>query len=431
MSKIAEILPLSPLQQGFLFHALYDDHAVDDYHIQLIYELSGSLDPERLHAAVHGILERHANLRAAFVHENMEQPRQIIPRDITVPWQFVDLSALDEDAKMQEVQSLVAADKQNRFDPARPPLLRFTLLRMHAERHLLIFKHHHILIDGWSIPILLDELLTLYRHHGDTATLLPVTPYRDYLAWVKRQDAEVARAAWRNYLNGLEEPCLLVAERPASMASTETCSIHVPQALTEALIQQARRQRLTINTLVQAAWGVLIGKLGGRDDVVFGITVSHRPPELAGVESMVGMMMNTVPMRMRLRPEQTLLDLLQHMQDQQASLIEHQHLSLTEIQRSMGLGELFDTHVVFQNTPAGNQDPESSEDRLQLTYFSRAGGDRSHYPLGLCAIPRASGLELRLGYRTDLFERAQVEVIGQRLQGLLEAFTADLQQRVG
>ncbi|WP_266156573.1 non-ribosomal peptide synthetase [Dyella silvatica] len=441
MSKIAEILPLAPLQQGLLFHALYDEQAVDAYHVQMIFELVGALEPEALQAAVHALLQRHANLRAGFIHQGQDQPVQIIPRDITVPWQFVDLSALDQVAQQDKLQRVLDKDNQQRFNPARPPLLRFTLIRLDAQRHRLVFTHHHILLDGWSIPILLEELFTLHRSGGDASVLAPVTPYREYLAWIKRQDPLTSRQAWRDYLDGLEDPCRLVSNLAASAPPTKIFSLHLSEALTDRLTRQARRHRLTVNTLVQAAWGLLIGRLSGRSDVVFGVTVSHRPAELPGVENMVGMLINTLPMRLRLQPGQTLLSLLQQLQEQQSNLIEHQHLSLSDIQRAIGLGELFDTHVVFENMPVGQLtiDPSSTDasqahaasaSRLQVEDLGGEGGDRTHYPLGLCAIPRAA-LELRLGYRPDAFDRAAVEVIAQRLQGLFETLADDLDHPVG
>ncbi|RUL69473.1 non-ribosomal peptide synthetase, partial [Dyella choica] len=431
MSKIAEILPLSPLQQGLLFHALYDEQAADAYHVQLIYDWGGELDPDRLKAAGSALITRHPHLCAAFAHQGMEQPVQLVPRTPTLPWTFLDLSMLDEAARQQRLQEVLEQDRRRRFDPVRPPWLRFTLIRLSAQLHRLVFSQHHILLDGWSIPLLMKEWFSLYQSAGDLSALPPAAPFRDYLAWLKRQDAQAARAAWRSYLDGLEAPCRLAEKSSDEAVLPHTYSCRLPSVLSDALVQQARHHGLTLNTLIQAAWALLLGRLSGRSDVVFGITVSARPPGLAGAESMIGMLLNTLPLRVVLEPASSLRTLLQHIQARQSQLIEHQHLSLSEIQRVAGLGELFDTHVVFENMPADGADLElDDESGLRLRFVAGSGDDRAHYPLGLCAIPRAQ-LELRFGYRPDVFDQAAVQVIAVRLQRALEAIAYDIDRPLG
>ncbi|RUL69107.1 non-ribosomal peptide synthetase, partial [Dyella choica] len=430
MSTIAEILPLAPLQQGLLFHALYDEKADEAYRVQMVFELRGALDAERFARAAEALLQRHANLRAAFVHEGMDQPRQVIPHNVVLPWHWVDLSNADEHAQQSALRKLIEEDRQKGFNPARPPLLRFTLVRIASGCHRLILSQHHILLDGWSIPLLLKEWLALYESDGDASALPPVVPFRNYLAWLKKQDAEAARDAWRSYLDGLEAPFRLVDKLPDEAPITCSYTLHLSSALSDALAQQARRLRLTQNTLIQAAWALLLGRLSGRDDVMFGMTVSGRPPQLPGVENMIGMLLNTLPLRVRLHPAQSLGALAQSIQVQQVQLLDHQHLSLSEIQRVAGLGELFDTHVVFENTPISRVADKPEDDALQLDFLERTGGDRTHYPLGLCAIPRAQ-LELRLGYRPDVFDQAAVQVIAVRLQRALEAIAYDIDRPLG
>ena len=209
---LEEILPLSPLQEGLLFHALYDRSVSDVYSVQIGMELEGLLDAPRMQRAARALVRRHANLRAAFRQDGLERPVQVIVRDAEVPWREEDLSALDlkkQDALRRE---LLSADLAKRFEPSEAPLLRFTLLRLGREQNLLVFTNHHLLLDGWSLPLFLNELFALYGSGGQVAGNL--RPYSEYLAWLAKQNNEVALATWRDYLAGLDGPTLLASPLP-------------------------------------------------------------------------------------------------------------------------------------------------------------------------------------------------------------------------
>jgi non-ribosomal peptide synthetase component F len=293
-------------------------------------------------------------------------------------------------------------------------------------------------MDGWSAPILVRELLEVYAQHGSAASLPRVTPYRDYLTFIARQDRAAGLAAWRQALDGLEEGTRL-APRQAGREPLEPEHIvlSVDPTLSASLNRTAREQALTLNTVMQAAWGILLGRLSGRDDVVFGVTVAGRPAELAGVEHMVGLFINTLPLRMQLRPELPLAALLRQTQDSQSRLMAHQHLGLAEIQQAAGVGDLFDTLLVFENYPvdraglaAAGLGTGSGTTGNGLKLGQVQGRDATHYPLALIVQPGET-LQLRLDYRPDLFERASVEAIGRRLIRLLEAAVADAGQPLG
>ena len=277
---------------------------------------------------------------------------------------------------------------------------------------------------------MVGELFELYKHRGRSAALGRVTPYRDYLGWIAGQDRQAAQAAWQRALAGLEEPTRLAAPQPgaAAPALPEEIIVELPEALTEALSRQARSHSLTLNTILQGAWAILLGRLTGHDDVVFGTTVAGRPSEIAGIQTMVGLFINTLPVRVRLHPAESLSELLTRLQDSQSELIAHQHLGLAEIQSLAGLGELFDTLVVFENYPLDRSALAQPVAGLALT--SLEGHDATHYPLSLMAMP-AERLRLRLQYRSDLFERSTVEAMGRRLVALLEAVVADPSQPIG
>src|SRR5262249_26893469 len=187
-----------------LFHALYDAQAPDVYTVQLLLDLEGALDEEVLRASAAALLRRHAVLRAGFAHEMLGRPVQVIVPAVSLPWRSLDLSGLDETEGGEGFAALLAQDRAEHFDMACPPLVRFTAIRLAAQRHRLVVTDHHILMDGWSLPIVIEELLTLYAAGGDEAALPRVTPYREYLAWLARQDREAALTAWDAALSGLE-----------------------------------------------------------------------------------------------------------------------------------------------------------------------------------------------------------------------------------
>ena len=354
--QLEDILPLSPLQEGLLFHALYDARGPDLYTVQLALELEGVLDAVRLAASLQAVVNRHESLRTGFVQEGLGRPVQVVLPRVEVPWRLIDLSGLDGAAQHERLAGIAAADRLERFDVAAPPLIRFALIKLAAGRHRLLLSNHHLLMDGWSAPILVREWLAAYGHGGNVTLLPVVTPYRDYLAWLARQDRAAGLTAWRDALDGLDEGTHL-APRAAGREPVAPRSIVLPldAALSASLQSCAREQAVTLNTLIQAAFGVLLGRLTGRDDVVFGVTVAGRPAELPGAERMVGLFINTLPLRMRLAPQTTLAELLRTTQASQSALLPHQHIGLSEIQQAAALGDLFDTLLVFENYPVDRE----------------------------------------------------------------------------
>ncbi|MFD4777407.1 amino acid adenylation domain-containing protein, partial [Streptomyces sp. NPDC058427] len=360
---------------------------------------------------------RHPNLRAAFRHEGLDTPVQVIPQDFELPWEEVDFRAEPAGSREAAVHRWMGEDRATRFDPSRPPLMRFALLRTADEQHRLVVTNHHILLDGWSMPVLVKELLALYGRAGEATGLPQVTPNRDYLTWVAGQDRTAAEAAWRQALDGLDGPTLVApGGRDGSPASPDRVTAELPAALTERLTVLARTGGVTLNTLFQAAWAMVLGQLTGRADVVFGGTVSGRPPQVPGIESMVGLFINTLPVRVVLDPAQHLGALLARLQDQQAGLMDHHHLGLTDIQQTAGLGELFDTLVVFENYPL---DADVLEVGHGLTITGIEGHDATHYPLILTCVP-GERLGLRLDFRTDLFDAGTAKALMASVTRVLE-----------
>ncbi|MFE1763839.1 amino acid adenylation domain-containing protein [Streptomyces angustmyceticus] len=426
---VEDVLPLSPLQEGLLFHALYADSGPDVYAMQMAVDLEGPLDTDALRAAGQALLERHPNLRAWFHRRPGGQAVQVIRSRVELAWDEVDLTAEDEATRQAELARLTDEARHRRFDLATPPLVRFLLIRLATGRHRLLILKHHIVLDGWSMPLFLRDLVTLYHRGGDQAALPPVVPYRTYFDWLAGQDTETTRDAWREALSGVTEPTLLApAGAGAPTELPRDVTRRLPADLTAALQRHAAGTSVTLSTVLQSAWAVLLGRLLGRDDVVFGTTVSGRPPEIPGIESIVGLFINTLPVRVRLDLSESWSALASRLQEEQTALSAHHHLGLTEIQQHTGLGELFDTLMVYENFPVpagGEQQP------TELRATAVEGRAAAHYPLSLIASLGSDGLRLRLDYRPELFDARTVERLLGRLVRLLEEIGATPGKAVG
>ncbi|MFD6306790.1 amino acid adenylation domain-containing protein, partial [Streptomyces sp. NPDC060223] len=416
---LTDVWPLAPLQEGLLFHAGYageggDGGGNDAYVWQRSLELTGRLDAAGLRASWQALLARHTNLGAAFVTPSgQDQPVQVIISGLAPSWREVDLTGGDGEANTAEAERIAAAERARGFDLAQPPLLRLVLIRMAEARHRLIVTMHHIVLDGWSLPTLFGELWQLYAADGDPSGLPPAAPYRDYLAWLDRQDGVAARHAWRQELAGLDEPTLAGPVEPGAVETLPRHVVtHLDAGTARALDQMVRDRGVTMNTVVQGAWAVLLGVLTGRSDVVFGSTVAGRPAELPGVESMVGLFINTVPVRVTLDPARPIADLLADLQSRQSAMLAHQHIGPAEIQRLAGPGATFDTLVVYQNFPSSSPGP------VGLSVGVVEGEDAAHYPLTVVVTP-GERVEVRLEYRADAFDAPTVQAVAARLAELL------------
>ncbi|MEU4107260.1 amino acid adenylation domain-containing protein [Streptomyces sp. NPDC027717] len=429
--QLEDVLPLTPLQAGMLFHSLYDSQAVDVYTTQFVFDLEGSVSVFGLRAAIGTLLRRHANLRVGFLHEDLDQPVQAVAAEVPVPLTELDLTSA---AGPEALEAFLAEDRTRRFDLTTPPLMRFTLVRTAPGRHRLVMTSHHLLFDGWSVPLLVRELFELYARQGDDLTLPRVTPYRTYLAWLAAQDRAATLATWRDALEGLETPTLLAGrgapEGPDSAELPDTLVLELDRATTHRLRETARASRLTLNTLVQGAWGLVLAHLTGRSDVVFGTTVSGRPPEIPGIETMIGLFINTVPVRLRPEPGESLAALLTRLQEEQGRLLGNQYVGLTEICGTAGLDRLFDTLAVFENYPLDAEALRTAQQGMAgLTVAGIDGTDAAHYPLTLTIAPGEDSLRITFGYRSALLDHTEIEQTVARMRHLLTRMAEGLDVR--
>ncbi|WP_067497203.1 non-ribosomal peptide synthetase, partial [Actinoplanes sp. TFC3] len=395
----ADVLPLLPLQEGMYFHSVTSE--VDTYAVQQIAELVGEVDAPRLRAAVEAAVRRHDALRACFRETRDGRIVQIIANDVHLPWRFADGT---------DVAAIAREELAKPFDLAHPPALRYALVSLSPTEHRLIETMHHILADGWSYPLVFSDVVAVY--HGASLPA-PTATFRDHLEAVFGRDREAARTAWAQALTGVEPTAL----HPdiTSVSHHESAFAYVDQVAD--LAEAARRHGITVSTLIHGAWGLLLGRLLGRDQVVFGSTVSGRGGELPGVETVVGLLINTVPVPMSWRPDEPLAEVLRRLQDQQTDVLDVQQVGLAELNRLAGVRELFDSMVVVENFP-----PVARGDAGGLGVVGFTGTDSPHYPVSLVAFP-GDRLTLEIKYDTAVGEpaaRRLVEQVAHILHQLIE-----------
>ncbi|MDV3219400.1 amino acid adenylation domain-containing protein [Mycobacterium avium] len=414
--QIADVLPLSPVQQGLLFHTGFAQELEDLYAVQLGITVSGTLDPHRLRDAVQNAVNRHPNLVARFFDE-FGEPVQIIPAEPEMAWRYLELDGGDIDGQLEQ---LSADERAAVCDLAGQPAFRAALIRIADDRHRLLLTIHHIVIDGWSLPVLLQEVFAGY--YGQR---LPAPPsYRSYLMWLSAQDRAAAQDAWREALAGFETPTLVAP--PGKIGRRAVATYTVSADTTKALGELARSSRTTVSTVLQGAWAQLLTWLTGQHDVAFGTAVSGRPTELPGADAMVGLLINTVPVRADIAAATTVVDLLEQLQRAHADTLEHEHLALNEIHRVTGHDQLFDTLFLYENYPI---DASALLDVHELAVTEFSSREFNHYPLSVVATP-GHELSLRVEYDTEVFDEAGIETLIERLRQVLAAMTTDPGQRL-
>ncbi|EMN5286325.1 TPA: non-ribosomal peptide synthase/polyketide synthase [Pseudomonas aeruginosa] len=416
LARIEDIYPLSPMQHGMLFHSLYEQVS-GDYLNQLRVDVHG-LDPARFRAAWQAALDSHDILRAGFLWQgDLEQPLQVIHKHLELP--FAEHDWRGREALAEALDELAASERRRGFELEQAPLLRLVLVRMDEERYHLVYTHHHILLDGWSSAQLLGEVLA--RYTGEQAERTGGR-YRDYIAWLQAQDKRVSEAFWKEQLAELLEPTRLAQAVAAEREQVGSGQFQrsLPPARTARLKTFAQRHAVTLNTLVQAAWSLLLQRYTGQDTVVFGATVAGRPAELAGIERQIGLFINTLPVVATPQPGMRLTDWLQEVQARSLALREQEHTPLFEIQRWAGLGEaLFDSLLVFENYPVAEALEKGSPGGVRFGPVSNH--EQTNYPLTV-ALGVGDSLTLQYSYDRQAFSDAAVEQLDRHLLNLLEGF---------
>ncbi|WP_125079295.1 non-ribosomal peptide synthetase [Mycobacterium sp. P7213] len=426
---IEDVLALSPLQQGLfsLAKLATDDgggvDGIDVYTVQFVIDIVGPVDAGLLRRSAETMLARHANLRASFWDVDLPHPVQIIPATAVLPWREIE-------AAPSEFDELARIERTTNFDLARGPLLRFVLARSAPEQYRLILTVHHLLIDGWSMAVFFDEMVAIYRAGGVDPLPAP-RPYRDYIGWLTSQDTAAATQRWRDYLAPLSGPTMLAGGERLAVGSAlpQTHEVALDSEATARLTEWARRHGLTLNTVLQFAWAVLLGRLTDRTDLAFGAVVSGRPQQLTGVETMVGLFINTVPVAASTPPRAEVVATCQALQRDTAAMRDLGYLSLSTVQRASS-NAVFDTLLVFENAPIGSATAGvTTADGVR--FIPVTVESLTHYPLTLVSYPPRDGrLTVLLEAVPDALGELSVPDLGQRLLQVLRQLPDPARPRV-
>ncbi|MBU7585508.1 MAG: non-ribosomal peptide synthase/polyketide synthase [Nostoc sp. TH1S01] len=433
--NIEDIYPLSPMQQGMLFESLYaPDSGV--YFEQVICTLTGNLDVTAFEKAWQQVVAKHSILRTGFVWQQLTQPLQVVYRQVKVTVEVYNWQELSVQEQQQQLELFLKSQRQQGFQLSVAPLMRLHLIQLSTDSYQFVWSHHHLLLDGWSLPLVFKDLLYFYQaiSQGESLHYQSATNYRNYIAWLQKQDLALAEKFWRQKLQGFTVPTPLIVDKLLPNQENGNVSyseqqIQLTVPVTAAVGSFVRQHQLTISNLVQAAWAILLCRYSQETDVVFGTAVSGRPPSLVGIESMVGLFINTLPVRVQVSADTQVLDLLKDLQAQQVESEQYSYSSLAEIQ---GISEvprgmsLFESIVVFENYPVDATMPSHN---YGFNLDNIHGIEQTNYPLTLVAIAREQ-LLVKISYDTSRFDDGAIARMLGHFQTLLEGIIANPEQHL-
>ncbi len=435
--NIEDFYPLSPMQQGILFHSLADPKS-GIYFEQFSWTLHGKLNVTAFHRAWQHIVEQYSILRTCFVWEGLKEPVQIVHRQVALPWHEYNWQDLSPEEQQQKLELFLQSDRSSGFELKQPPLMRLTLIQLSDISYNFTWSHHHLLLDGWSVALVFKEVLACYKafSNGQDLYLESIRPYRDYIVWLQQQNLSEAETFWRQMLKGFTTPTQLSVNQGTRKLLTQTDGydereVKLSVVTTAALQSVAKQHQLTLNTLVQGAWALLLSCYSGQEDVVFGAVTSGRPPTLPQAESMVGLFINMLPIRVQVSPKEFLLPWLQKIKDQLVEARQYEYCPLVKVQEwsevSKGVS-LFESIVVFENYAV---DPSLRQRDINLEIEEFHSFEKTNYPITLSVNP---GEELLLNITCDDSDRFDTDTITRmlgHLQTLLEGMSTNPQQRLG
>ena len=439
LDNVETFYPLSPAQQGILFHSLSDTGSFA-YFGQLGFTFFQGFDYATFERAWRRVIARHAVLRTFFVWEALKEPVQVVQSQSDFSIEQQDWRHLSDAEQAEQLEHFLQLDRKKNLDLAKAPLMRFTLIRLSEESYRFIWSHHHILMDGWSLPGILNELLGFYAAfcQGKELELPAVRPYRDYIVWLSKQNGQEAENYWRLLLRDFHTPISLGVERKITSEQADESlatgsweeEVEISGQTLQRLQELARARRLTLNTILQGAWSILLSKYSGAADVVYGATVSGRPVELEGVEEMVGLFINTLPVRVQVQSQGTVAELLKQIQKQQVETRQYEYSRLVDVQNWSGIKrgtQLFNSIFVFENYPVKEA---GGDGEAQLKVGALSFHQKTNYPLTIAAAMGKS-MNLRVLYDTRWYTRDAVRQILRHMVNIIEAIAAAPDQRVG
>ena len=434
--NVQDIYPLSPAQQSMLLYLLLSGYRSEVYFDQYVATLA-DVEPSGLRGAWQAVMDRHPVLRTLFVWEKRDQPLQVVRRRVEVPWQEHDWRALPEAERAQRLDAFLREDHATGFDLGKAPLMRVALIRMTDELWKMVWSFSHLVLDGWSMAVVLSELRAFYAagREGRAADLPPARPFRDYIGWLKRQDQARAEDHWRRTLAGFEPPTPLPFDGTGGARESGWKTADAERRLAPEVVREiqalSRRHQMTPNTLLQGLWGLLLGRWAAVDDVVYGVIVSGRPYELDGVEQMAGMFINGLPLRLRIDPAAGLLPWLQRLQTEQVEMREFEYCSMEQILVWSGMprtAPLFDSMLVYENYP---NDPLGMSGEGALRIREASLKEAGNFALTLFVSQHGDRMSLRFSYHWERFSAASADRLVAGLEALVLAVLEEPETRLG
>ncbi|MFW9336523.1 amino acid adenylation domain-containing protein, partial [Paenibacillus polymyxa] len=435
IGELENVYALTPMQKGMLFHSLMDA-ASGAYFEQTTFDLRGRFQADIFQDSLNHLAQRHEIFRANFISGWQDEPVQVIFRRKDVGFSYEDLRHLDDQERDAYVQEFIRQDKAAGFDLSRDALMRVAILRTGDEDYYFVWSSHHILMDGWCVALVTDEVFEAYFaavEHREPK-LAPVTPYSQYIEWLEAQDVEAAASYWKDYLLGYDQQTSIPTGKvgaKADGAQFEHVLCDLGKDLTGRMEMVAKQYHVTPNTLLQTAWGLLLQKYNGSDDAVFGGVVSGRPADIPGIENMVGLFINTIPVRIRSGAEDTFADLIRTNQQQALASQDYETYPLYEIQAlTEQKQELINHIIVFENYPVEEQVEQLGEGATSDFVINNAGMiEQTNYDFNLVVMPQEA-MKIRFEYNTKIFDREAVERTQGHLIQLLEQVVANPAIRV-
>jgi amino acid adenylation domain-containing protein/non-ribosomal peptide synthase protein (TIGR01720 family) len=429
VQDVADVYPLSPLQEGMLLHGLIDDDT-STFFIQFCFTIDGALDVELFRQSWSGLLQRHDALRARFVHQGVDRPLQIVLRERELPFHFEDLRSIPPDEQAERLARFRQLDRARGFDLTHDVLMRLAVFQDSERRFVAVLSVHHIVIDGWCLAPLFAEMATTYRalSRGSQPALPDPTRYASFIRWLESHDREASRTFWETYLRGFARPTGLprLADRERDEAPERHRLVgELPAEDTAQLNRVVAERRVTLSSMLRAAWSLLLAKYNASDDVVFGVVVSGRPPDLPGVEHMIGMFINTVPLRIRIEPDLGVAAFARKLQDDWRQLEGHHYASLADVQSLSALGgDLLDHTLVVQNYPMadGLRQIERELDGL-FTIPDVDIVEQANYPLMIDATP-GERLRIEFSYDPQVHDDRLMNAVTTQLLDILRTIAA-------
>ncbi|WP_139487922.1 non-ribosomal peptide synthase/polyketide synthase [Brevibacillus dissolubilis] len=420
---IEKIVPLANMQKGMLFHSLERKDS-SAYFQQVVMDLHGFVDAAVLEQSFNEIMKRHEGLRAAFEYEIVAEPRQLIIEGRQAGFTYLDWTGKSTDQQAQFTAAYLTEDQEKGFDLSADTLMRVGLIKTQEQSYTLVWSHHHILLDGWCLGIILNEMFAIYTSiiQGKPYQLEDPRPFSDYIRWLEQQNKAEAQRYWTDYLAGYEKQASLPktgSNASINGADSKEKVIHFSKELTERMTQLANSNRVTFNTVFQSIWGVVLGRYNQADDVVFGTVVSGREADVDGIENMVGLFINTIPTRVRVQSGERFRDVLQNVQNDALQSNAYTYLNLSEVQDlSVLKRELLDHVLVFQNYAIDEVNIMNEGNITGFTLTGIKGNERTNYDFSIVASLQDC-LTLKVTYNESVFDPSFID----RLEGHLITVT--------